>query len=702
MMPAGLQQTDRAGRLRGYIVPSAAAALIFVVLVPLPPVVMDVLLAGSITLAAVVFLTTIFVSSPMEFSVFPSVLLGATLLRLVLNIATTRLILTAGEGGGGAGQAHLAAGRVIWTFSEFVASGSLAVGVILFAIIAIIQFVVITKGAARISEVAARFVLDAMPGRQMAIDADLNAGLIDESEARSRREDVAARADFYGAMDGASKFLRGDAIAAVVITLVNIGGGLYVGMVQYGWSWGETVGLFSRLTIGDGLVAQIPALLVSVSAALMVTRATARANLGEEVFGQLTRRPAVLVVTAAFLGVLMLTSLPTLPLALLAAGCLLTAWRLKAGRGGETVEPTDATRDADGTEGIEPAPVRPMQIDLGYALIPLVDRETGGDLVDRLGHLRERLGERLGLVIPPVWIRDNMNIRAHEYRICLRGAVVATGRLRPSRLLASGDVETVRRLGGTPSGRIDDGRTGTWIARGQRPVAEMAGLRVREPADALVDHVEIVVTGHAAELLSRQRVADMLSALEPTAGDVVAEARRKLSLGRIQRLLHRLLSERVSLRDREAVLEAICEAAEASDDFDDQVRIIRERLGRCLCQPWLDGEGRLWCVTTSPQFDALARRMAAEPAAVRLRDMEAAIESLRAAIESLTRDGRTAVVVCGAAARQAVLRLLRRRDIVAVVLGHNETTGLLLQSVAEVTAERATEDSVAAAPAKQA
>ena len=308
-------------RHRGLILPVAAAGMIFVVLVPLPPMLMDVLLAANIALAAIILLTTIYVASPLEFSVFPSLLLGVTLFRLVLNVATTRLILTAGAEGRGVAEAQGAAGQVIWSFSEFVTSGSLPVGVILFTILIIIQFVVVTKGAARISEVAARFVLDAMPGKQMSIDADRNGGLVTDAEARQRRRRIDQEADFYGAMDGASKFLRGDAVAAVIITLVNILGGLYVGMVQYGWEFSRTVNLFTRLTIGDGLVAQVPAFIVSVSAALIVSRSTVKTNLGEEIVAQLTSRPIALAITAVFLGALMLTSLPKLPLLLLGVGC---------------------------------------------------------------------------------------------------------------------------------------------------------------------------------------------------------------------------------------------------------------------------------------------------------------------------------------------------------------------------------------------
>lgn len=570
-----------ARRLRSLIVPATAAAMLFVVLVPMHPGVMDVLLAANIALAGVIFLTTIFIATPLEFSVFPSLLLGATLFRLVLNIATTRLILTAGDGRTFE-QAHLAAGQVIWSFSDFVAAGSLAVGVILFCILSVIQFVVITKGATRISEVAARFVLDAMPGKQMAIDADFAAGLMNEAEARQRREKISAEADFYGAMDGASKFLRGDAIAAVLITLVNIFGGLYVGLVQYGWAWDKTVGLFTRLTIGDGLTSQIPALLVSVSAALMVTRSTARMHLGDQILRQLTARPAALVVTAVFLVVLTLTSLPTVPLMVLAAGCLASAWfitrsRKQTARESATAE-TSPAAPATGTplREIEKAlAVHPLQVELGYALIRLIDEAQGGDLVKRIDALRHRIASDLGLVMPAVRITDDMHLGSHDYRISLRGSRAAQGRLQPGRLLVTGEAETLAMMRGLPTQRPYDQAEGLWISNNQRGLADQLGLRTEDAADVLISHLGQTVRLRAPDLLTRQAVADRIEALRPSAQNLVAGVMEKLPTGRIQRVLQRLLKDGHSIRDLEAILESLCEAAESTDSLDEQVQDVR-------------------------------------------------------------------------------------------------------------------------------
>ncbi len=571
-----------AQRLRSLIVPATAAAMLFVVLVPMHPVVMDVLLAANIALAGVIFLTTIFIATPLEFSVFPSLLLGATLLRLVLNIATTRLILTAGDGRTFE-QAHLAAGQVIWSFSEFVAAGSLAVGVILFCILSVIQFVVITKGATRISEVAARFVLDAMPGKQMAIDADLSAGLIQQTEARQRREKISAEADFYGAMDGASKFLRGDAIAAVLITLVNIFGGLYVGLVQYGWAWDRTVGLFTRLTIGDGLTSQIPALLVSVSAALMVTRSTARMHLGDQVLKQLSSRPAALVVTAVFLAVLTLTSLPTLPLLVLSAGCLGAAWFIHHKRstactaattaGDAETNPSTPTSSKDIQKALA---VHPLQVEIGYALVRLVDESQGGDLVTRIDALRHRIASDLGLVMPAVRITDDMHLGSHNYRISLRGSVAAGGRLQPGKLLVTGEADTLSMMRGLPTTRPYDNAEGVWISTNQKGLADQLGLRSEEAADVLISHLQQVVRLRAADLLTRQAVADRIEALKPAAQNLVAGVVEKVPMGRIQRVLQRLLKEGFSIRDLESILESLCEAAESTDNLNEQVQAVRE------------------------------------------------------------------------------------------------------------------------------
>ena len=574
------------GRYRGLILPVGAAMMIIVVLVPMPPMIMDVLLAANIALAAVILLTAIAVSSPLEFSVFPSVLLGATLFRLVLNIASTRLILTAGKDGAGLAQASLAAGHVIWSFSHMVTSGSLAVGVILFVMIAVIQFVVITNGAGRISEVAARFVLDAMPGKQMAIDADLNAGSIDESAARRRRKQIAHEADFYGAMDGASKFVRGDAIAAVLITLVNIFGGLYMGLVQRGWSLVQTLELFTRLTIGDGLVTQIPALLVSVSAALIVSRTMARTDFSKQVIKQLTSKPSALAVTSIFLAVLMFTALPTLPLLAMSVGCGAMAFVLSRKRPGRSsVEADQAPQVSAGTTDIkvrELLAVDPMRIDVGFALIDLIDIRKGGEMLKRITALRRQVAIELGLVIPPIRVTDDMRLKSHQYVIKIRGAKVAEGKSYPGQLLAIPKNNATGELAGRRITEPAFNGSAVWITADQMSQAESMNYAVVGPEAAIIRHLVETIYAHAPRLLSRQQVVEMLDLLSENAEALVREVRDKVPISKIRKVLQGLLVERVSVRDTETIMEYLIEQVPQGGNVETLTEGVRQTLSQSI------------------------------------------------------------------------------------------------------------------------
>ena len=684
-------------RYRGLLLPMGAAMMIFVVLVPLPPLVMDVLLCANIALAAVILMTAITVASPLDFSVFPSVLLVATLVRLVLNIASTRLILTAGAGGADVAAARLAAGHVIWSFSQFVTSGSLAVGVILFSIIAVVQFVVITKGAARISEVAARFVLDAMPGKQMGIDADLNAGTITKDEAHQRRRKISREADFYGAMDGASKFVRGDAIAAVIITLVNIGGGLYVGLVQYGWNWSQTLELFTRLTIGDGLVTQIPALLVSVSAALIVSRSMDREHFAEQVVSQLTSRPVALAITAGFLAALMLTRLPKLPLLVMGIGCAGLAILLTRRR----VLPRAADSDSSGTAARDTDPkalnrllaVEPMQLDVGFALVPLVDSGRGGDLLDRLGALRREVATELGLVMPPIRVRDNLRLRAHEYAIRIRGVKVAAGRVYADHLLAVACGQSTGKLLGRETTEPAFGTPAIWIGPDQARQAEEMGYSLVEPINVMMTHLLETVRQHAAGLLSRQQVAEMLDGLRERAEAVVSEAADQVPLGQIHKVLQRLLAEGVAIRDLETILETLSDHGRC-EDVEAVCEDIRRALGGGLCQPYCGPDGKLHCICLDEQLEEavsveLDARLDGPPTANGPSDRagndalglspalsEQITAAASAGAERLAAGGYRPVVVCRPRIRQAVRRVLAGARPAATVLGYDEIVGV--------------------------
>ena len=678
-------------RHRGLILPVAAAGMIFVVLVPLPPMLMDVLLAANIALAAIILLTTIYVASPLEFSVFPSLLLGVTLFRLVLNVATTRLILTAGAEGRGVAEAQGAAGQVIWSFSEFVTSGSLPVGVILFTILIIIQFVVVTKGAARISEVAARFVLDAMPGKQMSIDADRNGGLVTDAEARQRRRRIDQEADFYGAMDGASKFLRGDAVAAVIITLVNILGGLYVGMVQYGWEFSRTVNLFTRLTIGDGLVAQVPAFIVSVSAALIVSRSTVKTNLGEEIVAQLTSRPIALAITAVFLGALMLTSLPKLPLLLLGVGCSGLAYLLSR-RNRDEAEAADATipqTPAAGDDDIERLlTVEPMQIEIGFALVPLVDPDLDGDLVERIGALRRRLAGEVGLVVPPIRISDNLSLSAHEYRIHIRGAKVGGGSLYAKQLLAVAGETAGGDLPGRETVEPAFGSKAFWIAPDQRDEAEAGNYTVVEPVNVLMTHLAETVRRHAADLLGRQQIVRMLAKLRSTCESLVDEVTDRLPTGTIHKVLGALLDEGVGIRDLETILEALGEAGD-DESVEALTQRVRAALGRGLSQRYCGDDGKILCVSLAAELSETLDTYITEDRRGSVvtvpPDLTRRIaDAVGDAVTPLRKQGRRPVVVCPPRQRVALRRMLGSAVPDLAVLGYNEIDSVEVHSVRTV------------------
>jgi len=694
-MASMLYRASRAiRRHRGLIVPVAAAALVLVILVPLPPGVIDMLLAANIALAAVVLLTTIYVASPLEFSVFPSVLLMATLLRLVLNVATTRLILTAGAGGRTAEEAALAAGQVIWSFSRFVTSGSLAVGVILFVIILVIQFVVITRGASRISEVAARFMLDAMPGKQLAINADLSASQITEAQARHRRGEIAREADFYGAMDGASKFVRGDAVAALIITVVNILGGLYIGLAQYGWTWARTLDLFSRLTIGDGLATQVPAFIVSISAALMVSRSTVRTNLGEEVVGQLTSKPVALGITAAFLGALLLTSLPKLPLLLLGAGLAGLAAMLSRRDARRPAGPHDASdpASAGGEPGARPATlggVDPVRIELGYNLVELVDPDQGGDLVERIAALREQVAQDLGFLVPPVRIRDDLHLASHAYVVRVRGAKVGSGKLYPKRLLAVAGEDPAGTLSGQETVEPTFGTPAVWIRPDQRARAEMLNYAVVHPPGVLMTHLAEIVRQNAGDLLSRQQVVGMLARLGTEHGALVEEVCEKIGAGKIRRLLQNLLAEGVSVCDLETILEAVSAAGEEARDLGSLTAAARAALGRGLSQEYCGEDGKLWCVC----LDAGAEETLGAYLASTGKGMALAVgpdlarkvsRDVSDALGCLRRQGRRPVVLCTPQLRAPLRNLICPAQPDAAVLGYNEVGSVEVETVARV------------------
>jgi flagellar biosynthesis protein FlhA len=562
---------------QGLVLPLAIIGAVLVIVVPLPSPLMDLLLATNLTLSIVILMVTISVRTPLELSVFPSLLLGTTLLRLVLNVASTRLILTrAGTAG------TRAAGGIIEKFGELVAGDRVAVGAVIFLIIVVIQFVVITKGATRISEVAARFVLDAMPGRQMAVDADLAAGLIDEATARRQREELVRHADFFGAMDGASKFVRGDAIAGLVITLVNIVGGLYVGVFDSGMTLARAADVFTKLTIGDGLSSQVPAFILALAAGLIVTRSSIPTKLGEETLRQLGSHPEALVMAGLFAALLAATNFPRIPLLLSGGACTAAAYAISRDRREAAAAKSDRPADAEPAVRIEEfLRIDPMELELGYSLLRLVGRTHGGSLMERLQQLRQQIALELGIILPKVRVRDNLQLGPQDYAVKIRGKAVARAAIPADRWLARGGRAPATGPLGTPAAEEPFGPNAWWIDAGRRGYAELQGYQVLDASDALLHHLRGVIERHAAELLSRDQVKRLLDSLKATSPALVDEVVPSLlSAGQVHRVLQNLLTEGRSIRDLETILEALGDHAAETRDLATLTGYVRKRLDR--------------------------------------------------------------------------------------------------------------------------
>ncbi len=665
---------------RGMIFPLAFISLLFVILVPLPTSVMDVLLVLNLTLSAIVLITTIYVQSPLEFSVFPSLLLAVTLFRLVLSAATTRLILTVGDRGGD--PLH-GAGEVILTFANFVASGSLAVGVIIFVIIAVIQFVVITKGATRISEVAARFTLDAMPGKQMAIDADVSAGVLNETEARKRRAEIAQEADFYGAMDGASKFVRGDAIAGIVIVIVNIIGGLYVGMVQHGWDVMTCLSLYTKLTIGDGLVTQVPAFIVSLASGLIVTRSSGRSNLGEEILGQIFSKPRALVITSLFLAIMTLTDLPKIPLLTVGLCCGGLAFILS--RSEKKAASAAAARERETAAKKEPEKVErlldvdTMELEIGYGIVRLVDPAKGGDLLDRISMIRRQIASELGIIVPPVRIRDNLQLSANDYVVKIKGQAVSRGVAYPEQFLAMDS--------GASSGPIPGAEATTepafglpayWITESQRAQAELLNYTVVDATSVIATHLTEVIKAHAAELLTRQEVKNLLDNLKNRVPALVEETvPTQIKPGELQKVMQNLLRERVPVRDLETILETLGDFSSRTKDLDVLTEYVRNALARAICKQHVDDRDRLWCLTLDPALEDLInghieRNDRGSTNTMPPKTAQQIVQQIAAKTAELTQAGRQAVILCSPQIRQPLRRMIESGLPHTAVLAYNE------------------------------
>ncbi|TFH70136.1 MULTISPECIES: flagellar biosynthesis protein FlhA [Cellulomonas] len=674
-----------------FAVPVGVVGIVLLLVVPLPPAMLDVLIVVNITASLVILLTSMYVQKPLDFSVFPSLILVFTLFRLGLNVASTRLVL---------GQGF--AGEVIDAFGHFVVGGSLVIGLVIFLILVVIQFVVITNGAGRVAEVGARFTLDAMPGKQMAIDADLNSGLIDEDTARRRRAEVSAEADFYGAMDGGSKFVKGDAIAGIVITVINLVGGFAIGMMQMGMSAGEAIERFSLLTVGDGLVTQIPALLLSVSTGIVVTRATAEGDMGTAAASQLTQsRTALLVAGGAAVALALLPGMPKLPFLAVGGALLVAGQRIGAREKAEAAaaaEPAVAEVAAPSAETpeqlIEQMRVHTLEILLAPDLVDLVGTGPDQDLLARVRALRHKVALDLGIVVPPVRTRDSVDLPPSTYVVRVAGVEVGRGQAPPGRVLALGD--DLAALPGTAVSEPVFGLPGKWVPAELRHAAEISGATVVDRVSVLVTHLSALVHDHAARLLGREDVRVLTEGVKQVNPSVVEElVPALLSLGEVQRVLQGLLVEQVPIRDLGRIYEALTLRARVSTDPEGLVEAARSALGPALAAPYVQ-EGALRVLTLEPVLEhQLAENLRPGDQGSQLlvdpQRLDTVLAQLRAAVGRAEAEGRGVVLACSPAIRPALRRLVALADPRLPVLSYSEVTaaGVQVDTVGVVNGDHA-------------
>jgi len=659
---------------------------ILLLILPVAPAVLDLLLSISISLSLLTLLVILYLRQPADFTGFPTLLLFITLYRLALNVASTRLILLEGY-----------AGHIIDAFGNFVVRGNYVVGLVVFFILVLINFVVITKGAGRIAEVAARFTLDALPGKQMSIDAELNAGLINEAEARRRRRQVEEEADFYGAMDGASKFVRGDAIAAVLITLINIVGGFAIGILQKGMSMAEALQRYTILSIGDGLVSQVPALITSTAAGVLITRATARNSLGHELGRQLLFYPRALTILAIMLGFMALVpGLPMMPFLVLAAITGLLARVVH--RHGPPQPATEETTETSGEGASKRAAagaataaearaqdnleelltLDPLQIELGYGLVPMADPRKGGDLLDRITGVRRTFAAEMGIVIPPIRLRDNLQLSNNEYRFLLHGNPIAQGQLMPGYWLAMNAGNSKVTLKGIPTVEPVFQLPATWIPESERKAAESAGYTVVDAASVLVTHLSETLRRHCHELLGRQEVQQLLDHLKRTHPALVNElVPAQLTLGQVQRVLQNLLAEGISIRNLAGILEKVSDYAAVTKNPDELSEYARRALGPQLIRPFQGEGGALRAIMLDPRLEQqLAQGVRQTPTEVAL-VVEPGLarhvmERLSKCVQQMLAAGHPPVVLCAPQLRLAFRRFFEHTFGDLAVLSYAE------------------------------
>ncbi|MGB9660814.1 MAG: flagellar biosynthesis protein FlhA [Moorellaceae bacterium] len=669
--PGMLSALRRLSPFNDLLIAGLVLAIVMLIVIPVTPLLMDLLLIINLAVSMVILLTTMFITHNLQFSVYPTLLLVVTLFRLALNISSTRLILS---------QAN--AGSVIQAFGSFVVGNNYIVGFIIFSIITIIQFVVITNGAQRVAEVAARFTLDAMPGKQMSIDADLNAGIISEEEAKERRRLLQREADFYGAMDGASKFVRGDAIAGLVITVINILGGLAIGIWQLNMPWDQALQTYTRLTIGDGLVSQIPALLVSTGTGILVTRSGATADFGSEVVRQVSGFPRGIALVAAVLFLLgLVPGLPHLPFFVLAVGVGYAAYVLDREQKAKEGERKEAAARARG-ERRQPEnvlalfEVDPLEIEIGYGLVPLADESQGGDLLDRLAAVRRQCALELGIYVKPIRIRDNLQLPPNAYVFKIRGVEAARGELMPGHFLAMNPVGE-GEVRGIPTREPTFGLPAWWVAADERQEAELKGFTVVDCTTVLITHLTEFIKAHAYELLGRQETRELLDKVKESNPALIEElVPHLLTLGDVQKVLQSLLMERVPIRDLTTILEALADAARVNKELDFLIESARRGLYRVLSKMYAP-QGRLTAITLHPRLEQeLAEAL--QPTAQgqvpvlppeRARDL---VNKLGQAITKAALHTAQPVLLCSGRIRLPLRRLLQRSLPHLPVLSYGE------------------------------
>ncbi|HSI21605.1 MAG TPA: flagellar biosynthesis protein FlhA [Methylophilaceae bacterium] len=677
--------------LRALAAPLLIIMILAMMVLPLPTFLLDLLFTFNIALSMIVIMVSMYTLKPLDFASFPTVLLMTTLLRLSLNVASSRVVLLEGHTGPDA------AGKVIEAFGHFLVGGNYAVGIVVFIILVIINFVVITKGAGRIAEVSARFTLDAMPGKQMAIDADLNAGLIGEDEARRRRSEIAQEAEFYGSMDGASKFVRGDAVAGILIMLINIIGGLAVGIFMHDLDLATAVNNYTLLTIGDGLVAQIPALVISTAAGMVVTRVGKDEDIGQQMLGEMFNNAKVLYLTGGVLGVLgLIPGMPHLAFLILAAILIGTAYTMENRAQLAVAEETVAAEAAAAPAEIpevgwdDVAPVDVLGLEVGYRLIPLVDRGQDGELLRRIRGIRKKFAQDMGFLVPAVHIRDNLELRPNAYRIALKGVEIGQGEAFAGQFLAINPGRVLGELSGTPTQDPTFGLPAVWVGAEMREQAQSFGYTVVDASTVVATHLSNIIQSHAAELLGREETQQLLDRIGKESPKLVEDlVPKSLPLGTLQKVLQNLLQEGVHIRDMRTIIEVLADHAMRTQDPEQLSAIVRTSLGRAITQSLFPGNSELQVIALAPQLENILMQATQTPGAegpgLEPGLADQLLRGVSKAAESQEQMGMPAVLLVPAPMRSLMARFLRRSVSQLHVLSHSEVPdGRMIRVVATV------------------